>query len=102
VASFSLEGIKKVFSNSEASPEVLKARTGDQFPAADVRVAAQSAIFESAPLTRYLNAAAKKLSVADRVSVIHALTDVIESDGRTSDVAVALQLTPAQLVGLDS
>jgi uncharacterized tellurite resistance protein B-like protein len=144
VASFSLEGIKKVFSNSEASPEelvelnkevmfmtlaratsadtniknvevervqeVLKARTGDQFSAADVRVAAQSAIFESAPLTRYLNAAAKKLSVADRVSVIHALTDVIESDGHTSDfeiaffndVAAALQLTPAQLVGLDS
>jgi uncharacterized tellurite resistance protein B-like protein len=94
----------------ERVQEVLKARTGDDFSAADIRVAAQSAIFESAPLVRYLNAAAKKLSVADRVSVIHALTDVIESDGHTSDfevaffndVAAALQLTPAQLVGLNA
>ena len=46
----------------------------------------------------------------NRVNVIHALTDIIESDGHTSDfeiaffndVGAALQLMPAQLVGLDS
>lgn len=90
--------------------EVLKERTGEDFTAAEVRVAAQSAIFESAPLTRYLSESAKKLTIADKANVIHALTDVIKSDGRTSDMEVsffndvvaALQLTPAQLVGLDT
>ena len=88
--------------------EVLKARTGEDFPAADVRVAAQSAIFESAPLDRYLSASGKKLTWQDRLSVAEALADVINADGRVSEleitffnsVAAALQLTPAQLIGL--
>lgn len=89
--------------------EVLKERLGEEFSAADVRVAAQSAIFESAPLNRYLAESGKKLALSDRLNVIHALIDVIHSDGRTSDfevaffndVVAALQLTPAQLMGLE-
>ena len=88
--------------------DVLKRRTGEDVSAADVRVAAQSAIFESAPLDRYLNTSAKKLSWQDRISIAEALAEIIKSDGRISDleigffndVAGALQLTPAQLMGL--
>ncbi len=94
----------------ERVQEVLKSRTGEDFSAADVRVAAQSALFEKAPLERYLSASAKKLSVKDRISVIQALSDVIRSDGQTSvfeisffnQVAAALQMTPAQIIGLDT
>lgn len=89
---------------------MLKAKTGEDFPAADVRVAAQSAIFESAPLDRYLNASARKLKTEDRVSIAEALAEVINSDGRVSnleiaffnEVAGALKLTPAQLMGLQA
>ena len=88
--------------------EVLKKRTGEDVSAAEVRVAAQSAIFESAPLDRYLNTSAKQLSWQDRISIAEALAEIIKSDGRISDleigffndVAGALQLTPAQLMGL--
>lgn len=88
--------------------EVLLARTGEDFPAADVRVAANSAIYEKAPLVKYLATSAKKLAPADRLGIAEALADVINADGRVSDreitffndVAEALSLTPAQLMGL--
>ncbi len=88
--------------------EVLLARTGEDFPAADVRVAANSAIYEKAPLVKYLATSAKKLAAADRLGIAEALADVINADGRVSvreitffnDVAEALSLTPAQLMGL--
>ena len=88
--------------------EVLLARTGEDFPAADVRVAANSAIYEKAPLVKYLTTSSKKLTAADRLGIAEALADVINADGRVSDreitffndVADALSLTPAQLMGL--
>ena len=87
---------------------VLKARTGEDFSASDIRVAAQSKIFEREPMDRYLGAAAKKLAWEDRLGVAEALVDVIKADGRISprevsffnDVTYALQVTPAQLMGL--
>ena len=88
--------------------EVLLARTGDDIPAADIRVAANSRMYESAPLTKYLTTSAKKLSPADCLGIAEALADVINADGRVSSreieffnsVATALALTPAQLMGL--
>ena len=88
--------------------EVLLARTGEDFPAADVRVAANSAIYEKAPLDRYLASSAKKLGPDDRLGIAQALADVVNADGRVSDreitffdnVANALNLTPSQLMGL--
>ena len=89
--------------------EVLQARTGEDFPAADVRVAANSKIYESAPLDKYLVSSAKRMTSADRVSTVQALAEVINADGRVSDreieffnqVATSLALTPAQLMGLN-
>lgn len=90
--------------------EVLLAHTGEDFPDADVRVAAHSAIYEKAPLDNYLSSAAKKLSAKDRSDIAQALAEVINADGRVSDqevdffnkVANSLELTPAQLAGLNA
>ena len=92
----------------EKVQEVLKAHTGDDFPASEIRVAAHSNIYEKAPLDRYVAGAAKKLGPADRVDIARALEEVINADGRVSDreidffnvVVGALALTPAQLMGL--
>ncbi len=89
---------------------VLKTRTGEDFPDADIRVAAQSAIFESAPLEKYIRSTARKLRWQDRLSIAEALADVIEADDRVSEreitffnaVADAPELTPAELIGLAS
>ncbi|MEM7362771.1 MAG: TerB family tellurite resistance protein [Pseudomonadota bacterium] len=88
--------------------DVLKARTGEDFPLGDIRVAAKSEILDREPLTRYLSASAKKLSWEARLSIAEALVDVIKADGRISpreatffnNVTLALEVTPAQLMGL--
>ncbi len=88
--------------------EVLQAHTGEDFPAADVRVAAHSSIYEKAPLDKYLSTSAKKLGPDDRLDIAHALAEVINADGRVSDREITffndvvnnLSLTPAQLMGL--
>lgn len=90
--------------------EVLRARTGDDFPDAEIRVAANSKLFEKAPLDKYLASSAKKLSARDRMNIAQALAEVINADGRVSDhevnffntVANALSLTPAQLAGINA
>jgi len=90
--------------------EVLLAHTGQDVPATDVRVAANSKLFESAPLDKYLASSAKQMAPADRVHTAHALAEVINADGRVSDreidffnsVANSLGLTPAQLMGLSA
>ena len=88
--------------------EVLQTHTGEDFPAADVRVAANSRIFEKAPLDRYIATSAKKLQPDDRLRIATALAEVINADGRVSSreieffdqVAGSLSLTPSQLMGL--
>jgi len=93
----------------EKVQEVLKARTGEEFPASEVRVAANSGIYEKAPLDKYLSTSAKKLTSEDRVSIAHALAEVVNADGRVSSREIeffnkcitALALTPAELMGLE-
>jgi uncharacterized tellurite resistance protein B-like protein len=87
---------------------VLLAHTGEDFPAADVRVAANSRMYESAPLDKYIATSAKKLTPSDRQDIAQALAEVINADGRVSSreidffnkIAASLALTPAQLMGL--
>ena len=89
--------------------EVLKAQTGDEFSSADIRVAANSRIYEKAPLDRYVASAARKLDPPARLSIATALKGVIHSDERVSDheisffnqIVGALDLTPAQLMGIE-
>lgn len=87
---------------------IIKKTTGEEVSAADVRVAARSKLYESAPLERHLAKVANLVATAHRVSIARALAEVILSDQRVTSkevrffnsVAEALALTPAALCGL--
>lgn len=87
---------------------IVKKVTSEEVSAADVRVAAHSKIYESAPLDKHLGRVARTLDLAQRVRIAHALAEVIASDARVTSkevrffnvVADALALTPASLAGL--
>ena len=105
-ATASDSNIKKV--EVETVREIVERVTGEEVSVADVRVAANSKLFESAPLERYLEDVGRKIDVADRLDIANALAEVINSDERVSSrevtffnmVAGAFQLTPAELAGL--
>ena len=87
---------------------VLDKHLGKSYSTADIRIAANSEICEVAPLQQYLASASGKMRNADKVQTIQALAEVINVDGHVSameiaffnDVATALALTPAQIMGL--
>ena len=66
----------------ETVRKVVFNHTGREVSAADVRVAALSELYESAPLQKYLQKSGEKLPEADRVDILKALAEVIESDGK--------------------
>ncbi len=88
--------------------EIVKKTTGEDVSAVDVRMAAHSKIYESAPLERHLQRVGPQIDVHDRVMIAKALAEVILVDGRVTGrevrffnmVADALDLTPAELAGL--
>ena len=88
--------------------EILKEHTGDEFSAADIRVAARAELYAEATLRKYLGSVRKKLTDAQRAEIIGALADVFRSDANVSvlevdffdRVANALQVTPSQIAGL--
>ena len=88
--------------------EILKERTGQDFSAADIRVAAREELYAEATLRKYLASVRHQLSALDRSETIHALADVLRSDQSVSvlevdffnRVAKALQVTPAEIAGL--
>jgi uncharacterized tellurite resistance protein B-like protein len=87
---------------------IIERVTGVDVSDADVRVAANSKLFETAPLEKYLARAGRQIDVKDRIVIAEALAEVIVSDDRISSkevtffnmVAEAFQLTPAELAGL--
>jgi uncharacterized tellurite resistance protein B-like protein len=88
--------------------QILKEYTGENFSAADIRVAARAELYAEATLRKYLLSVSKKLRAQDRADVVHALTDVFRSDNDVSvleidffnGVVKALGATPAQIAGL--
>ena len=88
--------------------DILKSHTGDDFSAADIRVAARSDLYAEATLVKYLSSVYKKLSDAHRTQTIQALADVFRSDQNISvlevdffdSVAGALHIKPSQVAGL--
>ena len=88
--------------------EIVKKTTGEEVSAVDVRMAAHSKIYESAPLERHLQRVGSQIDVHDRVMIAKALAEVILVDGRVTGrevrffnmVADGLELTPAELAGL--
>ena len=89
--------------------EVLKDHLNVDYEAADVRVAANSELYMNTSLKKYLSYRAIKMRTADKVETVQALAEVINVDGRVSsleidffnDVAEALALTPAEIMGLN-
>jgi uncharacterized tellurite resistance protein B-like protein len=88
--------------------QIIKSHTGVEFEASEIRVAANSVLFEKAPLQKYVASASRKLAVAERADISVALREVILSDDRISSreidffnqIAESLALSPADLVGL--
>jgi uncharacterized tellurite resistance protein B-like protein len=88
--------------------EILKAHTGEDFSAADIRVAARAELYAEATLRKYLSSVRKKLRPEDRAEIVAALTDVFRSDSNVSPLEIdffnrtveALKPTPAQIAGL--
>ena len=66
--------------------EVLQARTGEEIPTSEIRVAANSALFEKVSLDKYLARSGKNLELEERVEIIKALREVIGSDDRISEM----------------
>jgi len=87
---------------------IIKRATGEDVSAGDVRVAAASELYETAPLEKYLTGCGRKLSPSSRSATINALAEVIKSDTEVTSreveffdmVARALGATPAELAGL--
>lgn len=92
----------------EKVQSVLKKHLDKDYTTAEIRIAANSEMYEVAPLREYLASASNKMRSADKVQTIQALAEVINVDGRVNameiaffnEVATALALTPAQIIGL--
>ena len=88
--------------------EVLTAHLNTEFDASEVRVAANSELYERAPLKKILSTSAARMRDDDKVETIQALAEVISVDGRVSsleiaffnEVAIAMSVTPAEILGL--
>lgn len=87
---------------------ILKQHTGEEFSAADVRVAAREELYAEATLVKYLRGAQKRLTDSHCTEIVQALADVFRSDKSISvlevdffnNVVAALNVTPAQIAGL--
>lgn len=88
--------------------DILKAHTGEEFTAADIRVAARAELYAEATLVKYLNSVYKKMTEAHRTETVQALADVFRSDSNVSvlevdffdNVVAALHVKPSQVAGL--
>lgn len=65
--------------------EIVSDLTNQDVSDSDVRVAANSQIYEEGSLSRFLNAVSLKLSVKHKLSLVNALADVIKADHRVTE-----------------
>lgn len=87
---------------------MIRERLGKDLEDAEIRIAANSAIYEKQPLQKYVASAAKKLPREDRVGILDALAAVIRADDKVgareidfyNEVAGAMAVTYADVIGL--
>ena len=87
---------------------VIKNYLGEDISSSDIRTAALSKLYESAPLHKYLAEVGPRLSRQQRCSIIRGLVEVLKADESVSSreteffnmVAMALGLTAADAAGL--
>lgn len=93
----------------ETVQTIVKETTGEDVSLADIRVAAKSKLFESAPLDRHLVSVGKVLDLKQKISLLESVASVIKSDERVSPreirffniVAQSIGITAAELMGLE-
>lgn len=92
----------------ETVQEIVKETTGEEVSLADIRIAAKSKLFESAPLERHLVSIGKVLDLDQKISLLDSIVKVILSDERVSPrevrffniVADSIGVTAAEIMGL--
>lgn len=92
----------------EKVQSIIARETGSDVSEADIRVAAGSELFESAPLSSYLRAATRGLKSSQRAKILQGLLEAIGVDDHVSPgeidffnmVAESLRATPAEIAGL--
>lgn len=90
--------------------QIMERETGQELTEADIRRAARPELYADANLRKYLRTVQKQLKSEDRAAIARTLSEVIKSDCDISvleidffnRVAEALQITPAELVGLST
>jgi len=83
--------------------------TGQNVTDSDIRVAANSHIYEAGSLSRYLNAVSVRLPVERKIALINALASIIKADERITErevfffnmVVSDLNLRASDLLGLN-
>ena len=91
-----------------AVQRVISEELGEELSEAEIRTAALSKVYESAPLQKYLGNAAPKMSTKQRQTILRGLVKVMRADDRISTreaeffnmVVDALDLTAADAAGL--
>ena len=94
----------------ETVQRVLQEHLGEDISAADVRVAAKSALYETAPLEQYISRVGARLPKPQRLQLVHALVEVVNADDKVASaeaayfnkVCSALELRFADRAGLHS
>lgn len=92
----------------ETVQTIVKDTTGEDVSLADIRIAAKSKLFESAPLERHLVSIGKVLDLDQKISLLDSIAKVILSDERVSSrevrffniVAESIGVTAAEIMGL--
>lgn len=92
----------------EVVQKVLCEYLGEDISSADVRIAAKSRLYETAPLEKYVSTIGPKLPREQRMKLIHALVEVLRADQRVATaesgyfntICEALELTFADVAGL--
>lgn len=91
----------------ERIQQILKESAGIDASEQEIRTAGMSELYEVAPLEKYAVKAAKGLTVAQRYTIVNALHDVIDVDGKVSlseanffdSIANAMNLKPIEMMG---
>ena len=94
----------------ETVQKVLRDYLGEDISSADVRIASKSALYETAPLEKYVSRIGPRLPRDQRVKLVHALIDVLHADDKVASaeagyfnmICEAMQVSFADVAGLSS
>lgn len=88
--------------------DILMDKLERDFSAADIQLAGETELFETAPIQKYVARASKVLTVEQRQNILQAMLDVFESDGSMgmletdyfNTIGEALHLKPSEMLAL--